>query len=200
MICLTPGVYQGVIVLPRWPSSRILIDPVVFDRLQAVQAELAGDVSLVLTRAFEPRASGLGWLRNVSRQLGIALFSLLYPKRRDELADLFGSNGHDVDGTHVDVSIAVRGRRLRFLPLSVFTPIAWQQRRMRQYLSFHAAATMTLQRHGFQLHRNVTESLQIHCDLRRSDQPEAVAAQAERGRGAGFSAGDKTAADDPFLF
>ena len=169
MMCLTRGVYQGVMVMPRWPSAKILIDPVAFDRLQAVQAELAGDVSLILTRAFEPRASGLGWLRNVSRQLGIALFSVLYPKRRDELEDIFGSNGHDVDGTHVDVSLAVQGRRLRFLPLSVFTPIAWQQRRVQQYLPFHAAAIAALQRHGFDIHRNGTESLQIRCDLRRPE-------------------------------
>lgn len=82
MICLTRGVYQGVMVMPRWPSAKILIDPVAFDRLKDVQTELAGDVSLILTRAFEPRASGLGWLRNVSRQSGITLFSVLYPKRR----------------------------------------------------------------------------------------------------------------------
>lgn len=180
MMCLTRGVYQGVMVQPRWPSSKILIDPVAFERLQGVQAELAGDVSLILTRAFEPRASGLGWLRNCSRQLGIALFKLLYPKRRDELADIFGSNGHDVDGTHVDVSLAVQGRRLRFLPLSVFTPIAWQQRRMQQYLPFLVAATTALQRHGFQIHRNATESLQIHCDLRRTELPETPAAHTDQ--------------------
>lgn len=180
MMCLTRGVYQGLMVLPRWPSSKILIDPVALERLQDVQAELAGDVSLILTRAFEPRASGLGWLRKFSRQLGIALFQLLYPKRRDELDDIFGSNGHDVDGTHVDVSLAVQGRRLRFLPLSVFTPIAWQQRRMRQYLPILAVAAKALQRHGFQIHRNATESLQIHCDLRQTEPKATPAAHVDQ--------------------
>jgi len=32
-----------MVVIPRWPSAKILIDPVAFDRLKAVQAELAGD-------------------------------------------------------------------------------------------------------------------------------------------------------------
>jgi hypothetical protein len=43
MICITRGVYQGVMVMPRWPSAIILIDSVAFDRLKAVLAELAGD-------------------------------------------------------------------------------------------------------------------------------------------------------------
>lgn len=53
MICLTRGVYQGVMVMPRWPSAKILIDPVAFDRLTAVQAELIGDAGsgAVITNA-----------------------------------------------------------------------------------------------------------------------------------------------------
>jgi len=57
MICITRGVYQGVMVMPRWPSAKILIDPVAFDRLKAVQAELAGDAGsrAVVTHAEQNR-------------------------------------------------------------------------------------------------------------------------------------------------
>ncbi len=57
MICLARGVYQGVIVIPRWPSAKILIEPVAFDRLKDVQAELAGDAGsgAVVTHAEQNR-------------------------------------------------------------------------------------------------------------------------------------------------
>lgn len=37
----------------------------------------------------------------------------------------FGANGHDIDGRHIDVSVVLHGKRLRLLPLGVFTPPRW---------------------------------------------------------------------------
>ncbi|WP_208456536.1 hypothetical protein [Burkholderia sp. BCC1644] len=133
--------------------------------LQAIQSALLAEISLILTRGYEPRASGLGFARRQFRSPGIGTFRLLYPARRDELADMFGSNGHDVDGTHIDVSFSLNGQRVRMLPLGVFTPPFWQRRRVRRCASALAKIQAALMQHGFQIHRNTMESLQIHGDL-----------------------------------
>ncbi|WP_322087389.1 hypothetical protein [Burkholderia sp. BCC1999] len=135
------------------------------EKLQVIRSELPAEINLILTRGYEPRASGLGFARRGFRALGIGMFRLLYPARGDELADIFGSNGHDVDGTHIDVSFSLNGRRIRMLPLGVFTPPFWQRRRVRRCASALAQIQAALMQHGFQIHRNATESLQIHCDL-----------------------------------
>lgn len=167
LLTLPPGVHAGVQIRPRWPARHVHVDAHVLGKLQAIQTGLPVGISLILTRGFEPRASGLGFARRQFRALGIATFRLLYPARRDELADIFGSNGHDVDGTHIDVSFTLNGRRVRMLPLGVFTPPFWQRRRVRRCASALAQIQAALMRHGFQIHRNATESLQIHCDLAR---------------------------------
>jgi hypothetical protein len=165
LLKLPPGIHAGVQIRPRWPSRHVHVDAHVLDKLQAIQAALPAGICLILTRGYEPRASGLGLARRQFRALGIRAFRLLYPARRDELADIFGSNGHDVDGTHIDVSFSLNGRRVRMLPLGVFTPPFWQQRRVRHCASALAQIQGELMRHGFQIHSNATESLQIHCDL-----------------------------------
>jgi hypothetical protein len=165
MICLVRGGYGGLQICPRWPSSRVLVAPVALERLQIVQADLPGEISLILTRGYEPHASKLGWLRKLSRLAGIVLFKFVYADRGDEVEDIFGSNGHDVDGTHLDVSLAVNGNRVRLLPLSVFTPISWQKRRADKYLQSIEIVKNALVHNGFSIHRNKTESHQIHCDL-----------------------------------
>ncbi|MNY81986.1 hypothetical protein D3C86_2238480 [compost metagenome] len=48
----------------------------------------------------------------------------------------------------------------------MFTPLRWQQRRVSRHADAVAAAKDALQRCGFDLHPNATESLQIHCDYR----------------------------------
>lgn len=165
MICLTRGSYGGLQICPRWPSSKVLVAPVALERLQIVQADLPGEISLILTRGYEPRASSLGWLRKLSRITGIILFKFAYANRGDEVEDIFGSNGHDVDGTHLDVSLAVNGNRVRLLPLSVFTPTPWQNRRAEKYSRSIEIVKNALVNNGFSIHRNETESHQIHCDL-----------------------------------
>ncbi|HEV2681539.1 MAG TPA: hypothetical protein VGV14_13625 [Rhodanobacter sp.] len=130
-----------------------------------MQADIPSEISLILTRGYEPRASKLGRLRKLSRTTGIALFKFAYANRGDEVEDIFGSNGHDVDGTHLDVSLAVNGSRVRLLPLSVFTPISWQKRRSEKYSRYVEIVKNALIHNGFSIHRNETESRQIHCDL-----------------------------------
>lgn len=165
LLTLARGVQAGVQIRPRWPARHVRVDARVLDKLQAIQAELPAEISLILTRGYEPRASSLGFARRRFRALGIGLFRMLYPARHDELADIFGSNGHDVDGTHIDVSFSLNGRRVRMLPLGVFTPPCWQRRRVQRCASALAQIHSALIRQGFQLHRNATERLQIHCDL-----------------------------------
>ncbi|UTV56673.1 hypothetical protein [Burkholderia arboris] len=165
LLTLTRGVQAGVQIRPRWPARYVRVEARVLGKLQAIQAELPAEIDLILTRGYEPRASGLGVARRGFRALGMGLFRLLYPTRGNELVDIFGSNGHDVDGTHIDVSFGLKGRRVRLLPLGVFTPPFWQRHRMRRCDSSLAQIQSALVRQGFQIHRNATERLQIHCDL-----------------------------------
>ncbi|BAQ81463.1 hypothetical protein PST29_3574 [Pseudomonas sp. St29] len=123
-------------------------------------------MQLLVTRGYEHKSSYLGAFRSLSRWLGIRLLCWCYPQRKQELEDIFGSNGHDVDGTHVDVSIVLDGKRLRFLPLGVFTSPARQNRRQARYAAVVDEVKETLRQCGFEIHRNPTESLQIHCDYK----------------------------------
>jgi hypothetical protein len=165
LLALESGVHSGLDVRPRWPARRVLVDSGVLTKLQTIQTKLPAEVGLILTRGYEPATSNLGIARRQFRALGIGIFRLLYPGRHSEVQDIFGSNGHDVDGTHVDVSICVEGRRVRMLPLGVFTPPTWQQRRVHRCASALAEVYAALKSEGFQIHRNATESLQIHGDL-----------------------------------
>ncbi len=167
LLKLSPGVHAGLLIRPRWPARHVCVDAHVLGKLQAIQTQLPAKIGLILTRGYEPQASGLGLARRRFRALGIGLFRLLYPARRDELADIFGSNGHDVDGTHIDVSFRLNGRRVRMLPLGVFTPPFLQRRSVRRSASVLAQIHSALIQHGFRIHHNATESLQIHCDLIR---------------------------------
>ncbi|SFX03736.1 hypothetical protein SAMN03159327_0414 [Pseudomonas sp. NFPP16] len=166
MLILKKGDHQGLRIGPRWPSSEVSIDARVFAQLLEVQSRLPRSVQLLVTRGYEPNSSCLGFFRILSRWLGIRLFCLCYPRRKQELEDIFGSNGHDVDGTHVDVSIVLDGKRLRFLPLGVFTSPARQEQRKARYSAVVEEVKATLGQCGFQIHRNPTESLQIHCDYK----------------------------------
>jgi hypothetical protein len=165
LFTLTRGAHAGLQVRPRWPARHVQVDPLVLRKLEQIERQLPAEISLILTRGYEQRSSTLGFARNAFRALGIGMFGLCFPARRNEIADIFGSNGHDVDGTHVDVSFVLNGRRARMLPLGVFTPPALQRRRVRRYASALALVNAALFREGFRVHRNATESLQIHCDL-----------------------------------
>lgn len=165
---LRRGVTGSLHIQPRWPARVVRIDSVALEKLQRIQARLPDAVSMIVTRGYEPAAASLGMARRVFRGLGIVAFSLLYRRRRGEIADIFGANGHDIDGTHLDVSIRWDGRRIRLLPLGVFTPPWWQRRRRRKFSPALRVVRAGLRREGFVLHRNRTERAQMHCDLRRS--------------------------------
>lgn len=164
MITLHKGRTDGLHIAPRWPSSQVQLDAVVFARLCDAQRLLPPTIQLLVTRGYEPGGGRLGGFRTLSRRVGTWLFRRCYPERGAEVADIFGSNGHDVDGRHVDVSIVLEGTRLRFLPLGVFTSLPVQQRRVARHAAAVHAVKQALCRCGFTLHHNPTESLQIHCD------------------------------------
>ncbi|BBP71384.1 hypothetical protein PHLH6_33880 [Pseudomonas sp. Seg1] len=165
MLTLLKGENQGLKVKPRWPSSEVLIEQNVFLKLIEAQSKLPPSVQLLLVRGYENKSSQLGLFRFLSRWLGIRLFCACYPGRKDEVSDIFGSNGHDVDGSHVDVSIILNGKRLRFLPLGVFTSPSLQHSRAAEHLGVLNEVKAALMQCGFKIHRNPTESMQIHCDF-----------------------------------
>lgn len=174
LMILSSGMHGRISIKPRWPAKQVRICPQAFGRLQLAQAKLPPAIELIITRAFEPPGTGLTQLRTCSRWMGIQLFSSVYAHRKSEVSDIFGANGHDRDGTHVDVSILLNGRRVRLLPLSVFTPDWLQNARVKKYQETIDQVFRVLNEVGFDLHRNRTESLQIHCDLRQefcADQP-----------------------------
>ncbi|MCH8621602.1 hypothetical protein [Undibacterium sp. TS12] len=171
LVRLPPGTSGNIQIQPRWPARQVLINALAWQKIQDMQAALPSHLGLILTRAYEPRASELGKARTWFRRAGIWLFGCIYRQRKAEIADIFGSNGHDVDGTHIDLSFRLHGRRVRLLPLSVFTPLAWQKKRMDIYREALELVKKELLMRGFTLHSNQTESLQIHCDLVQSDLP-----------------------------
>lgn len=166
MLTLPKGESQGLKVKPRWPSSEVLIENNVFLKLIEAQSKLPTSVQLLLVRGYENKNSQLGLFRRLSRWLGIKLFCTCYPSRKGEVKDIFGSNGHDVDGSHVDVSIILNGKRLRFLPLGVFTSLTFQHSRAAEHLTIIKKVKGALEQCGFEIHHNQTESMQIHCDFK----------------------------------
>jgi hypothetical protein len=173
MLAFERGAHEGLKVCPRWPAKQVLIDETAWERLKLAQDSVPAGVRLIVTRGYEPVGVWPGFVRRRLRAVGIRLFRAVYRARRDEIGGLFGANGHDVDGTHVDVSVELNGRRLSFLPLGVFTPLYWQERRVRPHFSSVEAVKAALIESGFQIHTNKTESLQIHCDLAASRAPAA---------------------------
>lgn len=165
MLTLSNGIHDGLEVAPRWPSRRVHIDETAWERLRTVQLALPASVRLIVTRGYEPGASRLGVSRGLFRAIGIRLFGALFGARRNEIADIFGANGHDVDGTHIDVSIRLDEQRLRFLPFGVFTPISLQNRLTARNETALKQVGIALTEGGFRIHRNRMESLQIHCDF-----------------------------------
>jgi len=165
MLSLGNGIHGELEVAPRWPSRQVHIDETAWARLLTVQLALPASVRLIVTRGYEPRTSRLGIARRLFRATGMRLFGALFRTRRGEIADIFGANGHDTDGTHIDVSIRLDERRLRFLPLGVFTPLRLQDRLTAKNKAVLEETRTALTEAGFRIHRNRTESLQIHCDF-----------------------------------
>jgi hypothetical protein len=159
------GAHKDILIIPRWPSKEVHIEENALRKLERAQSYLPKGVCLIVTRGYEAPATQVGIARKLFRGLGVRLFMLLYPRRMNEIGEIFGSNGHDQDGTHIDISIQINGRRIRFLPFGVFTPLWLQEWKVKQQLLQLTQARDVLKREGFDIHSNPTESLQIHCDL-----------------------------------
>ena len=164
LLCLPHGAHSGIIIAPSKFSKGVFLSNEAWICIQRAQNQLPSDLTLVLIRGY----TGRSFVRTILRKIGSLLFFVIYPARRHEIADIFGANGHDQDGNHLDVGIAIRGRKLNFLPLHVFTPRSIQLRRRAQHLDKLLVVCHALRSEGFDLHRNATESLQIHVDLRRA--------------------------------
>lgn len=166
MMVLAKGDKRGLKINPRWPSSKVLIEEKVFFQLAEIQSKLPQSIQLMVTRGYENNSSKLGYFRWMSRWLGMRLFCFSNPARKEEVDEIFCSNGHDVDGCHIDVSIVFNGKRLRLLPFGVFTSLSQQYLLTAKNYNVIYMVKLALSEHGFKIHSNQTESMQIHCDYK----------------------------------
>ncbi len=165
MHALTKGMSKTLLVNPRWPQRHVLVDNQALICLHRAQTFLPLNIKLVLTRGYQPE----GTLLKKCRYGGARLFSFLYKKRRHEICEIFGHNGHAINGTHVDVAIDYNGERLSMLPYGVFTPLWMLTRARRRHQTVLEKVHTALIKAGFVIHKNPTEALQIHCDLHMTD-------------------------------
>ena len=163
LIALLRGFHSGLSVEPRRWTSRVLISQEALYRLRFAQEQLPVNVRFVLLRGYEPGSGLRRALRNASRKLGSLIFQCAFPGRAEEACEIFHPNGHDIDGNHIDVGLALNGRRLCTLPYDVFTPARIIARHSQN--ATVEVAWQALTSAGFRVHRNRTEALQIHCDL-----------------------------------
>lgn len=163
LVSLSRGVHSGLLVEPRRWARCVWISQAALYRLRSAQEQLPVNVRFVLLRGYEPGSCLRRALRRASRKLGSLIFQCAFPGRADEACEIFHPNGHDIDGNHIDVGLALNGRRLCTLPYDVFTPtriIARHSQSATVEVAWKALAAA-----GFRVHRNRTEALQIHCDL-----------------------------------
>jgi len=155
------------LIQPRWPEREVVISETAYERLKAAQIRLnVYGIRLAVTRGVERQGP---WFRNdrrIARKIGGWLFRALYPSRSGEIGDIFSPNGHDRDGNAVDLRIVESDKVLSLLPYGVFTPkatIACLQNTHEHALNLVRQA---LESAGFSIQANVTEAMQIHCDVK----------------------------------
>jgi hypothetical protein len=161
MLELHKGITADIKVIPRGFSKSVLIDKEAFKAIEEAQLLLPQDIKLVITRAYQPEST----LIKFARIIGSKVFALIYPKRKPEIPEIFGHNGHATDGKHVDISIEYKGQILKLLPISVFTKPDTAKNISRQYSEIISQVWHVLQQCGFAIHNNKIEALQIHCDF-----------------------------------
>lgn len=147
-------------------SKTVKVSPNALLALISVQAKLPCHITLVVTRGLEETSPCFRTLHKTRRWFGALLFRRLYPSRRGEVPQIFGSNGHDVSGDHIDIDVLVGGKRITLLPFGVFTPLTLLKRRHARYQKELATVYSELQGAGFKIHSNETEAAQIHCDFK----------------------------------
>lgn len=155
-----------ILVRPRWPSKKVVITEEAYRRLCEAQRRLGAEANLVLTRGMESGGRIRQLIRRSLRSVGGALFSALYPGRRNERQEIFCSNGHDSDGNHIDIRIEHEGKLLVLLPFGVFTPDGMIVCAETMYSELLNRVWSALRDSGFEIHTNRTEALQIHCDAK----------------------------------
>ncbi len=158
--------YNGSIkVRPRWPYTCVAVAPEALRRLEEAQSRLGAEAVLVLTRGYEPGGVMLRCLHSVCRVVASRLFRLLYPSRANQASEIFSPNGHDTDGTHVDVAVEIEGKVRKLLPLGVFSTSHQIATIVKREEALLRRIYGELNSVGFRVHVNPTEALQIHCDM-----------------------------------
>ena len=160
---------QSLLIRPRWPYKDIYLCEEVYIALVKAQKQLfPHDIKLVLTRGFENQGIVLRLIHACARRMGSVLFLFVYPERRSEIRKIFLPNGHNAGGNCVDVDIMYKGSKINLLPYGVFT----NERTLRRLYQAHRITVdlvwKTLGATGFVIHSNLTESMQIHCELNPS--------------------------------
>lgn len=168
MLTLSEGTYKEIEISPRFPARCVRVDEFVFNKLQEIQKSLPQEVLIILTRGYEDPESALGYSRRILRFIGSNLFSIIYPNRNREIIEIFTPNGHDKNGTHVDISLTVHSIKTNWLPYGVFTSpkiIAKVEKENEKLISLIENKIMAM---GGRLHHNRLERLQMHVDFTHS--------------------------------
>lgn len=155
-----------ILVHPRWPYRHVFVSVAAYEALKEAQSRLNQfDIALVLTRGLENEGPLLRLSHKIGRWFGAVVFCLLFPSRRAEARDIFGSNGHDVSADCVDVGISVAGRRIELLARGAFTSASSIEAAYRAHRESIDRVRGALRASGFCIHSNPTEAMQIHCEL-----------------------------------
>ncbi|MGE8253680.1 hypothetical protein [Stenotrophomonas maltophilia] len=166
MLTLQRGRHHGLLVAPRWPSTRIQLEEEVLQRLLDAQALLPAELGLPVTRGFEPSHRRLGSFRRGARWLGIAVLRACYPQRHDEVDAIFRRQRprhrwpsyRCLGGIARQAAAAAATGRVHPAALA-----GSSHRPPRQSDRLREAQPPAMR---FRAAHNPTEALQIHCDYR----------------------------------
>jgi hypothetical protein len=165
---LTKSFSKHLVVLPKYPYREVFISEDAYRCLLQAQLRLAPySVELILKRGYEYENTLMKCMHKAIRVLGAILFGLVYPHRISECKEIFSPNGHDRSGDCIDVSILHNGHIVELLPYGVFATKKQIKTTLKTYGSLLNLVWTELERAGFSIHKNETESLQIHCELMR---------------------------------
>jgi hypothetical protein len=165
MLVIRKKHHCGINISPRFPARCVRIDPEIFDKLQNIQLSLPENLDITLTRGYEAPESALGISRKLLRAIGKVFFLIAYPSRLQEISEIFVPNGHDKNGRHIDISISIDSKTLKWLPYGVFTPPRLVAKVEQEYGEVISLLENMLVTNGGQFHKNSLERLQMHIDF-----------------------------------
>ncbi len=136
-------------------------------------AQSSPDLVIVLKRGFFPRDFPV----RLKERIGIGLFRLLYPARRDEAGEIFSNKdwGHH-NGRGVDLGLYDKSTQTyhsTFLPkINAFSSREalrrfWQDNP--ELKKHYSALCEAVEKAGFTIHKNEVESRQMHVLLKQDD-------------------------------